>query len=87
MDILTVVVVFLILEIAICAACWFVCGGRQISSETDKQLKRTHHFAPHPQRSPNGGDHHKVWSHAIEQQPSGKDNNVHLTCFPPRILP
>ena len=88
MDIFTVVVVFLVLEIAICAVCWFVCGDRKISSDSDEQPKRTHHFAPHPQRSAvHGSDHHKAWSHAIDQQPNGKDNNVHLACLPPRILP
>ena len=88
MDIFTVVVVFLVLETAICGVCWFVCRERHIPSETDKQPKRApYRFAPHPQRSAHGGDHQKAWSHAIDQQPNGKDNNVHLTYFPPRILP
>ncbi len=87
MDIFTVMTVFLLLEIAICVVCWFVCGEQHVSREIDKQPTSTpHHFAPHPQRSAHGGDHQKAWSHAVDQQSNGKDNNVHLTYFP-RIRP
>ena len=87
MDILTLVVIFLILEVAICGLCWFACRERDVSGEIEKQKRTSHRSAPHAIRIAHGADHHKAWSHAIDQQPNGKDNNVHLTCFPPRILP
>lgn len=88
MDIFTVVVVFLVLETAICGVCWFICRERQMPGEIEKYPKRASHYSTPPtQRSAHGGDHQKAWSHAIDQQPKGKDNNVHLTYFPPRILP
>ena len=88
MDIFTVVVVFLVLEIAICGICWFVCRERHMPGDIEKPPKRTSLYpAPHPQRSAHVGDHQKAWSHAIDEQPNGKDNNVHLTHFAPRILP
>ena len=88
MDILTVVVVFVVLETAVCGVCWFMCRERQMPGDMDTHPRRPSHYsAPHPQRSTHGADHQKSWSHAIEQQPNGKDNNVRLTYFPPRILP
>jgi hypothetical protein len=88
MDIFTVVVVFLVLETAICGVCWFVCRERHTPGDIEKHPKRTSHYsALHPQGSAHGGDHQKAWSHTIDQQPNGKDNNVRLTFFPPHILP
>jgi hypothetical protein len=56
--------------------------------EIENHPRRTSHCSvTHPERSAHEGDHQKAWSHAIDQQPNGKDNNVHLTCFPTRILP
>jgi len=88
MDILGVFVVFLALEIAICGVCWFVCGERHMSTDTDKQPKKMFHHSPlHPSRLTQGVDHQKTWSHASDQQLKGHDNNIHLTCFRPNILP
>ena len=35
MDILTVVVIFLVIEIAICGMCWFTCRGRHVPGEKE----------------------------------------------------
>ena len=88
MDILTVVVIFLILEAAICGLCWYVCRERQVSSEKEKALKKTrHHSAPPSPRLAHGVvDHHKIWSRAADQQSKGHDNNIHMTCFRPDSL-
>lgn len=91
MDILTVLVIFLILEVAICGLCWYVCRERHVSSgKTEKASKKPpHHSAPHSSRLVPGVDHQKktTWSRAVDQQLKGHDNNIHLTCFRPNILP
>jgi hypothetical protein len=87
MDILTVVVIFLILEAGICGLCCYVCRERQVSSETEKSKKTSHHSAAHSPRLAHGLDHQKTWSRAADQQLKGHDNNIHLTCFRPDILP
>ena len=87
MDILTVVIVFLVLEAVICGVCGFVCRERHLPHERDKQPKKTPQLsAPHPSRI-TSVDHQETWSHASDQQLKGHDKNIHLTCFRPNILP
>ena len=86
MDILTVVVIFLILEAAICGLIGYVCRERRVSSEKEKSLMKTsHHSPPHSPRIAHGADQPKTWSHAIDQQPNRQDNNVQMTYFTSRI--
>jgi hypothetical protein len=88
MDIFMVVVIFLVFEAAICAICSFVCRERRTTGEQEKQSKKTsHNSTVHPPHITHGIDHHKGWSHAFSQQPKESDDKMHLTCFPPRILP
>ena len=88
MDILTYVVVFVVLEVGICAICCLVCRERSVTTELRKQPKKmSHHPAHEPSRITQSAHHQTAWSHASDQEPNGKDNNVHLTCFPPHILP
>jgi hypothetical protein len=51
MDILTVVVVFLILEGAICGLCCYACRERQVSGDSEKASKKmSYHIGPHSPR-------------------------------------
>lgn len=69
MDILTVVVVFLVLEVAICGICCFVCRERHLPHERDKQPNKMSHHPPlHPSRVAHGVDHQKAWAHATDSQ-------------------
>jgi hypothetical protein len=87
MDILTVVVVFLILEAGICGLCWYVCRERHVSGETEKAKKSSHHSTAQSPRLAHGVDHQKTWCRAADQRFKGHDNNIHLTCFRSDILP
>lgn len=88
MDILIVVVVFLVLEAGICGVCCFVCRERHVPEERDNQPKRTSHHSPlHPSRLTPRVDRQAAGSHAPDQRLKGHDNNIHLTCFRPTILP
>ena len=86
MDILTVVVIFLILEAAICVLIGYACRERRVSGEIEKAKEWSHHSADHSPRLAHGVDHQKSWSRAADQQSKGHDNNIHLTCFGPDIL-
>ena len=86
MDILSVFVVFLTLEAAICGVCWFVCRDRHLTGR-NKQPKKTSDPLIHSSRLTHGVDHQKKWSHASDQQLKGHDKGIHLTCSPPGILP
>jgi hypothetical protein len=86
MDILTVVVVFLILEGAICGLCCYACRERQVSGDSEKASKKTsHHIAPHSPRMTHGVDHQKAWSHTTDQSPNRQDNHAQMTYFTSRI--
>jgi hypothetical protein len=88
MDILTVVIVFLVLEALICGVCGFVCRERRVPHEGDKRPTKTSHpSATHPPRIAHGVDHQETWSHGSEQPLKRHDSNIHLTCFRPSILP
>ena len=83
MDILTVVVVFLILEGAICGLCCYACRERQVSGDSEKASKKTsQHIGP---RMTHGLDHQKAWSHATDQSPNRQDNHAQMTYFTSRI--
>ena len=87
MDIITVVVVFLALEVAICGICCFVCRKRRGAGEIEQQPERTFYQSTlHPPRNTRGGNHYKAWSHG-DQQSNRQDKNIHLICFPPGTLP
>ena len=84
MDILTVLVIFLILEVAICGLCWYVCRERHVSSgKTEKASKKpSHHSAPHSPRLVPGVDHQKTWSRAVDQQLEGTRQQHPFDLFP-----
>ena len=46
MDILTVVVIFLIIEAAICGMCWLTCRERQVPGEKEWSKASDHDSAP-----------------------------------------
>ena len=88
MDIFVVLAVFLVIETAICAICAFLFRERRMTSEQEQPSNRTsHHSNIHPPHITHGIHHQKEWSHALEQQPKAKDNQVHLGYFSPRIHP
>jgi|GEM_PF-6255633 hypothetical protein len=87
MDILMLVAIFVILEAAICGICHFVCRDRHVLGAEQQPKRMSPHSAPHSPRPIHGSDHQKAWSHATDQHLDRQNDNLHLTCFPPRILP
>ena len=89
MDMFIVVVVFLVLEAAICAMCSIMWRERRMTNESETYpTKTSQHSTVHPPpHLTHGSDHHKEWSHASGQQPKGKDNKALFSYFPPRIHP
>jgi hypothetical protein len=86
MDIFIVLAVFLVIEAAICAVCAFLFRERRLTSEQEKQSKRTsHHSLTHLPHVTHGTDHHNEWSHASSQQPKGIDSKVHFSYLPSRL--
>ena len=86
MDILTVVVVFLILEGAICGLCCYACRERQVPGDCEKASQKTSHLiGPHSPQMIHGVDHQKAWSHATDQSPNRQDNHAQMTYFASRI--
>ena len=88
MDILTVVIVFLVLEAVICGVCGFVYRERHLPPERDKQTAKTSlDSTPHPSRITHALDHQGHWSHASDQQVKRHESNIRLTYVRPNILP
>lgn len=87
MDILNVVVVFLVLEAAICVICHFVCRDRQVPGAEKQPKKMSPHSASYSPGVTHGLDHQKTWSHPTDQHSNRQNDTLHLTCFPPHTLP